>query len=124
MMAFALKVIQKHTPPVISILLTIIGGTFYIAQTVNTGFDTMKADLIAEAREPAYAIMLSSLDKQVEKLDGDVSDIKDADVKFLYNQCNGEFGSKYLPSLPPSTSRSAKRTCQMLEEVYFTRRPF
>ncbi len=124
MTAMLMNFVQKHTPPVISIIFTLLIATFYLGQTVNDGFNAVKKDLITEARLPAYAIILASLDKQIEKINKDPDDVKSADVKFLYNQCNSDFGRVFLTGLPPNQSLTAYRTCEMLEEIYMNRRPF
>lgn len=124
MQALLRSFIQKHTPPVISILLSICAATYYIGQVVGDGFTTMKTELITEAREPTYAILYSQLDKQSEKLDSDPGDIKNADIKLLYNQCNDDFGKVFLETLPPNEMLSAKRNCSMLESLYLDRRTY
>jgi len=113
--------IIKHTPPIISILIAIGASTMYIGDVVTSGFTSMKQGIIKEARAPAYAILLSSLNKQTEKLDNDPGDIKSSDIKLLYNQCNSDFGSVYLKSLPPSDKIRATNTCKKLEDLYLTR---
>jgi len=116
--------IQKHTPPVISLLSLVCMATWYLGQQVNHGFEAMKAEIIYEARAPTYAMLYAQLDKQSEKLDGDPSDIKTADIKLLYNQCNDEFGNVFLSKLPPNEMLSSKRNCGMLENLYLERRTY
>lgn len=124
MQALVKGFIAKHTPPVISVLMSIIGMGFYISTIVNDGFVTIKRDLIAEARQPSYEMLQASLDKQLEKLASDPNDIKTADIKLLYNQCNDDFGKIYLKTLPPNEMLSAKSACNMLENEYLKRRTY
>lgn len=117
--------IARHTPPVLSILLFLCAGIFYIGEVVNDGFDSMKSewrsDWIAESRKPAYAMLLSSLDKQTEKLNKDPGDLKDSDIALLFNQCNSDFGMIYIPTLPHSQKTIAKRTCEAMGDLYIER---
>ena len=116
--------VTKHTPPVISLLIAITWATYHLSAVVNDGFANMKADLVQEARIPAYQILQASLEKQAEKLESDPTDIKTSDIKFLYSQCSGDFGKHFVPKLPPTELLSAKRTCNQLEQLYLDRRVF
>lgn len=113
--------ITKHTPPIISVIIAIGAATMYLSDVVSTGFVVMKADIITEARAPTYAILLSSLNKQTEKLESDPGDMKSSDIKLLYNQCNSDFGNIYINTLAPSEKIRAKNTCSKLENLYLTR---
>lgn len=125
MLASLLKgFIAKHTPPVITILLAMAGATFYMGQLINDGFDVMKAEIVSEARQPTYAMLNAQLVKQSEKMDSNPTDIKTSDIKFLYNQCNDDFGKIYITSLPPSEMISSKQICTQLESMYLSRRSY
>jgi len=113
--------IQKHTPPVLSILISIAASTFYLGQVVTDGFYAMKADIITEARQPFYLATEYSLKKQLEKLDRDPDDLKTTDIELLSIQCNSDFGLSYVPILPPNRKISAQNTCSKLTSLYVDR---
>ena len=113
--------IAKHTPPAISILLTIVLGIYYIGHEVKTGFDDVKGDIIYESRAPYYLDKEYSLRKQLEKLESDPSDLKTTDVELVYMICSSEFGLKYIPSLPANRKINAEKACEKMSNLYISR---
>lgn len=112
---------QKHTPPIVSILMSIAVSTAYIGDLIDTGFGSMKEDLIMEARAPFYLSIEYSLAKQNEKLEKDPGDIKSADIELLAMLCQDDFGVKYVPDLPPNRKMDAVQTCEKLTALYKSR---
>lgn len=98
--------------------------TYWLGMQVNYGFDTLRTDLVNQARQPAYEIIYNQLEKQMEKLAKDPDDIKQVDLKFAYNQCNGDFRAVYVKSLMPSESASITNTCEKIEDLYLNDRKY
>ena len=121
MQALIRSFIQKHTPPVLSILISIAAATFYLGQVVNDGFFAMKADIITESRQPFYLSTEYLLKKQLEKFDKDPDDLKLTDIELLSIQCNSDFGVSYIPTLPPNRKINAQNTCDKLTDLYIDR---
>ena len=114
--------VSKHTPPVLSVIISIGGASYYLGDLVQDGFLSMKTELTYEARVPYYLSQEYSLKKQMEKLDKDPADLKTSDIELMFIQCADEFGTKYIPSLSPESRKSnAQRTCGRLSKLYIDR---
>jgi hypothetical protein len=113
--------ISKHTPPIISMLIAICGGTAYIADIVNSNFTSMRSSLIAEARAPFYLSTEYALLKQNEKIDKSPGDIKTTDIEYLSVMCQDDFGESYVPALPTSRRIDMEVTCGKMVNLYKTR---
>ena len=113
--------VAKHTPPVLSILISIGGASYYLGNLVQDGFVTMKSEMVYEARIPYYLSQEYALKKQLEKLEKDPADLKTSDVELQFIQCADEFGLTYIPSLPANRRSNAERTCDRLSDLYVGR---
>lgn len=105
-------------PKSLQVIALIVGCTYYLGVEINTGISNGLDRVVHESRLPAYAIIRNQIDKQIEKLNKDPDDIKRVDVRFLFEQCSGDFGSKYVPTLQAGDRITIKRACGQLEELY------
>lgn len=105
-------------------LLFAASCTYWLGMQINTSVDTLRTDLVNQARLPAYEIIYNQLEKQVEKLAKDPEDIKQTDLKFAYNQCNGDFRAVYVKSLVPSESAKIDNACDKIEDMYLNERRY
>jgi hypothetical protein len=119
-----LKCYMKHIP----LLFTVCGSCYAAVISVNTtitnGLNSVRSEWVSDAREPTYDFIYSQIKKQKEKLEKDPDDIKTADVEFLFNQCNSDFGRYYIESLPPAEKAGTKKICAQLESQYISRTRF
>lgn len=113
--------VLKHTPPMVSIIFVIIFGIAYLGKEINKGFDGVREEIIYEARTPYYLDKEYYLRKQLEKISTDPGDLKTTDIELSYILCDGEFGTKYIPSLTASREATANRACSKLSELYMSR---
>lgn len=113
--------IAKHTPPVVSILVVLLSGIFYISHEVQTGFNGVKEEIVYEARKPFYLAEEYALRKQLEKISKDPADLKTSDIELSYILCADEFGTKYIKSLPANRKINAEKTCLKMADLYTSR---
>lgn len=105
-------------PKSLQIIALIVGCTYYLGVEINSGINNGFDRVVHESRLPAYAIIRNQIDKQIEKLNKDPDDIKRVDVRFLFEQCSGDFGSKYVPTLPAGDRITISRACSQIEELH------
>ena len=113
--------LKKHAnliPIIISIFSSVYFGVVNINDTIRSEFNGITEKFTHNAREPTYEFFQAQLKKQEEKIKKDPGDIKIVDIEFLYNQCNKDFGTKYLPTLSPMDRFTAKAICDDLAGLY------
>lgn len=122
------KMLLGYLPKSWQVIITLFACTYYgvieIKSQIDTSVMAVRNDIILEARQPTYAIIKNQLDKQLEKLQKDPDDVKTTDIKFLLNQCQGDFAADYIPNLPPNESITVRGACSKLENLYTNRMPY
>lgn len=108
----------KHLPKPLAICGVIALATFYITDVIRVELQDMNDNISYQSRQPFYLFTKYQLNKQAEKAVKDPGDIKVTDIEFLYIQCTDEFGSRYIPSLPPNERLTAENGCTQMKHLY------